>query len=37
MVEEEIRKHLEKDMEEFYKMIEEDKDFLAKLKMKKVV
>jgi hypothetical protein len=36
-MEEEIRKHLERDIEEFYRMIKEDKDFLAKLKMKKVV
>jgi hypothetical protein len=34
-MEEEIRKHLEKDIEEFYKMIKEDKEFLEKLKLKK--
>jgi hypothetical protein len=34
---EEIRKHLEKDIEEFYRMIKEDKEFLAEMKMKKVV
>jgi hypothetical protein len=32
---EEIRKHLEKDIEDFYKMIQEDKKFLARMKMRK--